>query len=158
MPASRSSADQAPELVITRVFHAPRQLVFDAWTRPEHLQHWQAAPRGFVVITKKSDIRPGGAFDVSLRAPDGTEHSLRGMYREVESPERISFTHQWLDQTGRPGVETLVTITLREHADGTELTLRQTGFASIGARDGHREGWSSALDVLGDYLAAARVA
>ena len=70
-------------------------------------------------------------------------------------PERLVFTHVWLDGNRKPGKETLVTITLAERGGKTELTLRQTGFPSVESRDGHKYGWTSALDVLTDYVAEA---
>ena len=80
---------------------------------------------------------------------------LEGGYRAIEKPERLVFTHAWLDADRKPGKETLVTITLAERDGKTELTLRQTGFPSAESRDGHKYGWSSALDVLVDYLSEA---
>ena len=140
------------ELVITRLFDAPRELVFECWTRPEHLQHWQGAPRGFTVTSQESDIRPGGFFRICMRSAEGVDRCLQGGYREIAKPERLVFTHAWLDANQRTGKETLVTITLAERDGKTELTLRQTGFLSVESRDGHKYGWTSALDVLADYL------
>jgi uncharacterized protein YndB with AHSA1/START domain len=141
------------DLEITRVFDAPRELVFACWTEPEHLQHWQGAPRGFTVTSSESDIRPGGFFRICMRSPEGVDHWLEGGYREIVWPQRLVFTHVWLDADKKPGKETLVTVTLVERNGKTELTLRQSGFASLESRDGHRHGWNSALDVLADYLA-----
>ena len=143
----------AGELVITRMFDAPRELVFECWTNPQHLQHWQGAPRGFTVTSYESDMRTGGFFRICMRSPEGVDRSLEGGYRAIEKPERLVFTHAWLDAGRKPGKETLVTITLTERDGKTELTLRQTGFPSVESRDGHKYGWSSALDVLTDYLA-----
>jgi len=142
------------ELAITRVFDAPRELVFECWTQPEHLRHWQGAPRGFTVTSYESDIRPGGFFRICMRSPEGVDSWLQGGYREIVKPERLVFTHSWLDASRKPaGKPTLVTITLIERGGKTELTLRQSGFTSVESRDGHKVGWSSALDVLADYLA-----
>jgi len=143
----------AEELVLTRVFDAPRELVFDAWTKAEHLQQWQGAPRGFTVTAQESDIRPGGGFRICMRSPEGVDHWLQGSYREITRPGRLVFTHAWLDAAGKPSQETSVTITFVERGKKTELTLRQTGFKSVEARDGHRMGWTSALEALADYLA-----
>jgi uncharacterized protein YndB with AHSA1/START domain len=158
MPASRAKASATVttpsdrELVITRVFDAPRELVFACWTEPEHLRHWQGAPRGFTVTSSESDIRPGGFFRICMRSPEGMDRWLEGGYREIVKPERLVYTHAWLDANQQRGQETLVTITFAERDGKTELTLRQTGFASVEARDGHGYGWRSALDVLVDYL------
>ena len=158
MAARKGSSVAAPaptrarELVMTHVFHAPRALVFAAWTERRHLEHWQGAPEGMTVTTEEADIRPGGRFRLCMRSPDGQEHWLQGVYREVVPPERLVFTHAWLDADKRPGTETLVTITFAERGDATELTLRQTGFASDASRDGHHEGWASTFRRLAAYL------
>ncbi len=150
MAAAQSSG---PELEIARVFDAPRELVFECWTQPEHLQHWQGAPRGLTVTSSESDIRPGGFFRICMRSPEGVERWLEGGYREIVKPERLVFTHAWLEGGRKAGNQTLVTIALAERNGKTELTLRQSGFTSVESRDGHHFGWSSALDVLADYLA-----
>jgi uncharacterized protein YndB with AHSA1/START domain len=134
------------------VFDAPRDLVYECWTDPEHLQRWQGAPRGFTVPFSESDIRPGGFFRICLRSPEGVDHWLEGGYLEIVKPERLVYTHAWLDADKKPVRKTLVTITFAERDGKTELTLRQTGFASAESRDGHGYGWNSALDVLVDYL------
>jgi len=142
-----------PELAITRIFDAPRELVFDCWTNPEHLQHWQGAPVGFTVTSSEADIRPGGFFRICMRSPEGQDHWLEGGYREIVPPERLVFTHAWLEG-GRKGKETVVTVTLNERGGKTELMLRQSGFDSVKTRDGHMHGWNSALDVLAAYVNA----
>lgn len=152
MTAKTDSRSAADELLLTRLFDAPRQLVFDAWTRPEHLERWQGAPEGFTMVEHDVDLRPGGIFRLCMRSPDGVDHRLQGVYREIVAPERLVFTHAWLGADCVPGRETLVTITFAAEGNRTRLTLRQTGFASIGARDGHGEGWNSTLDRLGRYL------
>ncbi|MDQ6737198.1 MAG: SRPBCC domain-containing protein [Gemmatimonadota bacterium] len=155
-PTGNAAATSFPsdtELVITRVFDAPRSLVFDAWTRPEHLEKWQMSPKDMTVTTEKSEIRPGGEYRVTMWAPDGTAHRLRGVYKEVVPPARLVFTHAWLDADGNIGKDTLVTVTFEERGTQTLFTLRQTGFGSVPSRDGHGTGWNSGLDKLEDYLA-----
>ena len=151
--ASKESNAVEHELLITRVFDGPRELVFDAWTKAEHLRHWQGAPRGFTVTTEESDVRPGGGFRICMRSPEGVDHWLQGSYREIVRPERLVFTHAWLDAAGKLSQETLVTVTFVERGNKTEMTLQQSGFKSVESRDGHRMGWTSAFDVLGEYLA-----
>jgi uncharacterized protein YndB with AHSA1/START domain len=145
-----------PELILSRLLDAPRSLVFQAWTEAEHLEHWQGAPRGFTVTTHKVDMRPGGAYRLCMRSPEGVEHWLQGVYLEIVEPGRLVFTHLWLDARGRPGEETLVTLTFVEREGKTELTLHQTGFQSVESRDGHKAGWNSTLDRLAEYLAGER--
>ena len=155
--AERSSATAESaerELVITRVFDAPRRLVFKAWTEPERVVHWWG-PRGFTIPSCKLDVRPGGAFRFCMRSPEGTDHWLRGVYREIVEPERLVLTWAWEDAEGKPGHETLVTVNFAEHGAKTKLTLHQALFESITARDAHRDGWTSCLDRLAEYVAKA---
>jgi uncharacterized protein YndB with AHSA1/START domain len=144
------------ELVMTHLFDAPRALVWAAWTERQHLERWQGAPKGFTVTTAETDIRPGGAFRICMRSPEGVDHWLQGVYREVVAPERLVFTHTWLDAQKKPTTETLVTITFAERGPKTELTLRQTGFKSDESRAGHEGGWASTFERLADYLASER--
>ena len=139
------------ELLITRLFKAPRALVFKAWTTPEHLAHW-SGPHGFTTPHHAMDLRPGGAYRACLRAPDGTEHWVQGVYREIVEPERLVFTHAWEDANGNPGHQTLVTITFADHGGRTMMTFHQAQFESVASRDGHRGGWTGSFERLETYL------
>ena len=88
MAASTSPTATTAErtLIIERVFDAPRALVFKAWTEPERLVLWWG-PRGFTMPACTMDARPGGAFRFCMRSPEGTDHWLRGVYREIVEPE-----------------------------------------------------------------------
>jgi uncharacterized protein YndB with AHSA1/START domain len=151
----RNSADAERELIIRRTFAAPRELVFRAWTEPQLLAQW-SCPRGFTFTEHSAELRVGGAFAVRMRSPEGTEHRLRGVYREIIPPERLVFTHFWVDEHGTPGPETLVTVMLAEHAGRTEMTFHQGIFASVGAREGHEQGWVSCFGRLGELLDGAK--
>lgn len=138
---------------MTRTFDAPRELVFDAFTKREHLERWQGAPMGMTVTVERSDIRPGGAYRICMHGPDGTDYWLEGVYIEVARPERLVYTHCWLDADMKPKRETLVTMTFAARGAKTELTFRQQGLATVASREGHRGGWSSTFDRLTQYLA-----
>lgn len=138
-------------LVITRVFDAPRSLLFKMWIEGEHLAHW-SAPRGFTIPYSEADVRPGGAWRCCMRSPEGVEYWVGGVYREIVEPERLVFTHAFDEEEGKPGPETLVTVTFGADRGKTRLTFRQTGFGSVPSRDGHREGWSQCFDRLAEYL------
>ncbi len=140
------------ELVITRVFDAPRHLVFKAWTEPEHIARWRG-PKGYTTTVISMELRPSGAYRYRMRSPEGTDHWLRGVYREIVEPERLVFTYAWEDEHGRPGHETLVTVTFEDLHGKTRLTLRHALFESVTARDAHHSGWSSSLERLAEYLA-----
>ena len=140
---SVANSAEERELVITRVFDAPRNLVFKAWTQPEHLARWWG-PQGFVNVAWEMDVRPGGVWFRRMRAPDGTLFTKRGVYPYVN--EAADGT---LDR------ETLVTLTFDEQGARTRLTLQHTGFDSVESRDAHQGGWTSCLERFAEYLAAA---
>jgi len=147
----RNNADAERELIIRRTFDAPRELVFRAWTEPQLLAQW-SCPRGFTCSENRGELRVGGAFSACMRSPEGTEHRLRGVYREIVPPERLVFTHCWVDERGTPGPETLVTVILAERGGRTEMMFHQGLFASIAARDGHEQGWTSCFEQLAELL------
>ena len=156
MAAATNAASQQEieerTLVISRVLDAPRELVYKAWTQPEHLARWWG-PRGFAVISYKTDVRVGGSYRFGMRSPENTEHWAHGIYREVAPPERLVLTFSWEHADGSPKHETIMTMTFAEQGEKTKLTLKQTQFESVTSRDMHRGGWNSTLDMLGEYLA-----
>ena len=89
------------EVVITRVFDAPRSLVFKAWTDPEHMARWWG-PRGFTNPICELDARVGGAWRIVMRSPAGIEYPCGGVYREIVEPERLVFTNIATDNEGNP--------------------------------------------------------
>jgi uncharacterized protein YndB with AHSA1/START domain len=152
---TRTSVDadeREPELVITRIFDAPRNVVFQAWTEPGRIVHWWG-PQGFVTTYCDMDIRPGGAFRVCMRSPAGAEHWKQGVYREIVEPERLVFTFAWEDADGKPGHQTLVTVSFAEEGAKTRLTLHQAVFETVARRDEHQRGWTSTLERFAEYLA-----
>jgi len=141
----------AHELVITRVFEAPRVLVWQAWTESQHLLRW-CCPKDFVVLFGEGDLRVGGKWRAGMRSPDGKEYVMGGEYREIEEPERLVFTHGWEEDEIHDNHETLVTVLLEEKEGRTMMTFTQTNLATASSRDGHAEGWSGAFDNLANYL------
>jgi uncharacterized protein YndB with AHSA1/START domain len=111
------------EVILTRVFDAPRKLVVEAWTRPEHLVHWYG-PRGYRLPVCEIDLRPGGAWRPVLRGPDGTEMGMKGVGRETVPSERVVSTESY----DIPGMgwtpESVVTMTLDERDGKTTITSR----------------------------------
>jgi len=143
-------------LWLSRRFKAPRERVFRALTDPGQLAKWWG-PKGFSVPDLALDVRPGGAWRTTMRSPDGQDHIVSGVYRDIVPPSRLVFTWAW-ETTGARGHETVVTIELFEIADGTRLELRQELFESVDSRDRHEQGWSSCFDCLEEALAADTVA
>ena len=153
---STADPSQENELVITRIFDAPRELVFRAWTEPERFMKW-TGPRGFVGSNHTIDLRPGGAWRVMIKKEsNGEELWHGGVYREVAPPERLVFTFAWDGDDGKPENEMLIELNLEEHEGKTKMTFRQTRFKSIAQRDGHRGGWNSSFDKLDELIATTR--
>jgi uncharacterized protein YndB with AHSA1/START domain len=147
----RTADAPALELTITRVFAAPRDLVFKLWTDPRHLVHWWG-PRGFRTLSCELDLRPGGQWRIHTRGPDGMKFSSYGTFQEIAAPERLVFTHDF-DMPGRSfGPATLVTAHFTAENGNTRITFHQSVFDTIENRDGHAEGWNSAFDLIDDYL------
>lgn len=138
-------------LHITRVFDAPRELVFEAWSQREHLLEWWG-PRGYTMTRCDLDLRPGGAYHYEMRSPEGLTHRAAGVFVDIIPPERLSFTAGWVDEKGVRGHETLITMTFRDDRGQTVLDFHQAVFESQTSRDSHEGGWSSALELLGEYL------
>jgi uncharacterized protein YndB with AHSA1/START domain len=141
------------EIVMTRVFDAPRRLVFAAHTNPTHLPHWMLGPEGWTMPVCEIDLRPGGAWHFVWRRSDGTEMGMRGVYHEIVPPERLVCTESW----GGDWPETLNTLTLSEQDGKTTITQRVL-YPSKEARDaalqtGMQEGVSVSFDRLAEYLA-----
>jgi len=134
------------EVVITRIFDAPRSLVFKAWTEPEHMVKW-FGPKDFTATIIENDVRSGGLYHFHMRGPNYDDH-WKGIYREVVPPERLVFT--W-----PAGPESLVTVTFEDHGGKTKLTLRHGIFETVARRDDHNRGWNSSLDCLAEYLKVA---
>lgn len=118
------------EVAMTRAFDAPRELVFEAFTSPEHLPHWMLGPDGWEMPVCESDLRPGGAWRRVWRKADGEEMEMTGEYREVDRPERVVSTEAW----GEDWPETLNTLTFAEEDGRTTVTL-VIAYPSQEARD-----------------------
>ncbi len=140
---------QKRELVLTRVFDAPRELVYRAWTDPKHLSQWWG-PRGFTTKIHEMDVRPGGVWSYAMRGPNGIDYPFEGVYVEVVEPERLVFDG-WIHASAEQRVWTEVGFAEREGK--TEVTVRQVyGFESDATR-GAPVGWNQQMDRLAEFLA-----
>jgi uncharacterized protein YndB with AHSA1/START domain len=144
------------ELVITRVFDAPRELVFKAWTDPTQMARWWG-PNGFTNPVCELDVRVGGAWRIVMRSPDGTEYPCGGVYREVVQPERLVFTNIATDKDGNPVLDGLTSVTFAEQGGGTRLTLKTGAVAVVDYAAaylaGMEAGWTQSLERLAEELA-----
>lgn len=140
------------EVVMTRVLDAPRSLVWEAWTSPEHVPNWQLGPEGWTMPVCEIDLRPGGEWRYVWRKSDGSELEMRGSYREISPPERLVSTESW----GGDWPETLNTLVLSEN-DGKTTITHTILYPSKEAREaaletGMKEGASESFDRLAGYL------
>jgi uncharacterized protein YndB with AHSA1/START domain len=150
--AASTSADR--ELVVSRLIDAPRALVFQAWTRPEHIARWWG-PQGYTTIFCDMDIRIGGRYRFGMRSPEGTEHWKIGVFRELVEPDRVVFTFAWEAPDGTPRHELLTTVTFADQEGQTLLTLHQAVFETTDGRDDHGRGWTSCLERFAEYMKGA---
>jgi uncharacterized protein YndB with AHSA1/START domain len=161
MPVSnagnRATSAAEREVVISRVFNAPRELVFAAWTDPKQVVQWWG-PRGFTTTTHEMDVRPGGVWRFTMHGPDGTDYENKIRYVEVERPERIAYTHMG-DNDGPVHFEAI--ITFEDQGGKTKTTMRMiftTGEerARVAIKCGAVEGLKQHIDRLGEYVAGQR--
>jgi uncharacterized protein YndB with AHSA1/START domain len=140
------------EIVATREFSARRQLVWDVHTKPVHVSRWLLGPEGWTMPVCEIDLCPGGDWHFGWRGADGAEMEMRGVFREVQEPEKLVQTECW----GGEWPETLNSLTLAEQHGKTTLTCTVL-YPSREARDaalatGMMEGWSASYDRLDEYL------
>jgi len=143
------------ELVLSRIFDAPRELVFQAWTDAAHLARWWG-PRGFTNPVCELDVRPGGALRITMRGPDGRDYPMEGVFREIVEPERLVFTNNAVDADGKLLLEGLTTVTFADVGGRTKLTLR-TRAAGAGPQtarmlEGMDAGWMQSIEKLEEEL------
>ncbi len=142
-----------PVLRLTRHFNAPREAVFRAWTDAKALASW-FGPDGTRTRKVEIDPRPGGRFSLEMYESDSV-YPASGVYRELTPPERLVFSWVWGNGELK-GLETVVTVELREKDGGTELTLLHEGLPTDVARGKHEGGWVSSFDCLERFLADGR--
>jgi len=143
------------EVSMTRTLDAPRDLVFAAWTDPEHLKHWWG-PTGFTNPVCEFDARPGGAIRIHMRAPDGMVYPMTGTVVEIVEPERLVFMSAALDKDGNAMFENLNTVTFAEHGSQTKLTLhakvKSATEQAAPYLKGMDEGWKLTLDRMEEFV------
>jgi uncharacterized protein YndB with AHSA1/START domain len=164
---AKSSPDLAAAdetLVVTRLYDAPRELVWKAWTEAERLMRWWA-PQGCTTPFCKVDLRVGGLFRYCMRMPEGRDIWGRGVYREIVAPARLVYTDSFADADGNAvppayygmsashPAESLVTVTFEAQGGKTRLTLRHAIPMAVEERKGVEQGWGEMLERLAADLA-----
>jgi uncharacterized protein YndB with AHSA1/START domain len=149
------------DLMITRIVDAPRALIWDAWTSPEHLMRWWA-PKPWTTPECRIDLRPGGEFYTFMRGPDGAEQDIGGCYLEIVPQERIVFTDTLLAgwrPSASPFLSFTAIIALEDHGAGTKFTARvlhkDEADRARHEEMGFNQGWNTALDQLIEIVKTA---
>jgi uncharacterized protein YndB with AHSA1/START domain len=142
------------EFAFTRVFDAPRDLVFKAWTDSEHLAQW-FGPHGYTISVFEADPSPGGTIRFDMREPDGTIYSVKGIYREIVESKKLVFTEA-VSERGKLVFELLNTVTFTERNGKTTLKVTSRALKAPAAMaqfvDGMETGWIETLDRLETHL------
>ena len=157
-PVNNASLPTEREVTLTRIFDAPRSLVFKVWTDPNHLQRW-FGPQIFTNPVCEVDLRVGGKWRIVMRAPNGDEFPAVGVYKEIVDPERLVFTNNAIDKDGNIIIEGFTTVTFMEDNGKTRLTLKTRGTARVDYAaaylQGMEAGWNQSLEKLAEELARA---
>jgi len=165
-----SPTSPSKDFMVSRVFDAPRELVWRAFTEPQPMQGW-FGPTGTAIIAATMDLRPGGTYHYGMRTPDGGAMWGKFVYREIDAPRQLVWVHSFSDEGGgitrHPlsaswPLEMLTTVTFDEPLDGqTGVTIRWSPINATQAEqktfdaghDSMRQGWGGTLDRLASYLA-----
>lgn len=154
-----ATAAAAPAVRIKRVFQAPRERVFTAWTKPEEFEKWMCKAYDETTRIIHCDIREGGSHEIEVYRTDGTIWINRAEYKTVRPPERLVFTFAWehLDGARKKTGEmkdTLVTVDFFDRGGATEVALTHEFFSTEEDCSRHKNGWEATLDKLEKSLAA----
>ena len=150
MSETKDTSADSREILATRTFDAPRDLVFKMWTDPKHIAQWWG-PKGFTTTIYEMDVKPGGVWRFVMHGPDGVDYQNKVVYLEIVKPERIVYSHV-------SGPQFQMTVTFAEDGDKTRLTARML-FESPSQRDkvakefGAIEGLKQTLECLEQHLA-----
>lgn len=139
---ANTKTQERPSLAIVRKLDAAPAKVWRALTEPEMLKRWMAPDDAFKVPVAETQVRVGGRYHIVMISPDGEEHDVSGVYREIVPNKKLVYTWAWKTTPER---ESMVTIELRAAGNGTELTLRHEQFADEEARNRHEHGWKGCL-------------
>ena len=135
---------------VRRAIPAPPEAVFRAWTEPDLIRQWSCPPGG-TIRESQVDLVPGGPYRLLIEAEEGTLHTVFGVYREIDAPNRLVYTWDWEEPESAVG-ETLVTVEFLADGASTEVVVAHEGFPAAEAAEGHRLGWTWSLERLEDLF------
>jgi uncharacterized protein YndB with AHSA1/START domain len=142
------------EFVVERQFNAPRTLMFQMFTQPEHLKRWWA-PQPYTLPVCTIDLRPGGIWHYCMRSPEGQDHWARSVYREIVPPEKLVYTSTFADEHANPieGIpEHLMTLTFAEEDGKTRVTARVQFASAEALKTAVEMGMLQGMNMTWDYL------
>ncbi len=162
------ASNAADTFVISRVFNAPRELMFTLWADPEHLAKWWG-PKGFTVVAGKLALKPGGTYHYCIRSPEGNDMWGKFTYREIVAPQRIVYVNSFSNEKGgltrHPlsptwPLELLSIITFAVQGEGTKVTVEwmplnateEERHTFAGGHDSMQKGWGGTMDQLQEYV------
>ncbi len=140
-----------PSVRVERTLRSSVEAAFEAWTDAEKLKRWWG-PRGITAVAAELDVRPGGAYSITMQADAGKSFVLSGEYRDVESPRRIVMTWTYSGDGVRDPVESIVTVEFEAQGAATHMVLTQEFLKEPPDMEGRDRGWRSAFDRLDEYL------
>jgi len=153
--AAKTATYGQASVTLTRIFDAPRALVWKAWTDPKMMAQW-FGPRGFTSTVGELDVRVGGILHIVMHGPDGNKYPMKGEFREVTAPGRLVFTNIAIDQDGKHLLEGETTVILSERNGKTTLTLQThaIGLVPIAPQmlAGMEAGWNQSIDKLAELF------
>ncbi|MGB6351221.1 MAG: SRPBCC domain-containing protein [Pseudolabrys sp.] len=154
-PAAKRAPYGEGSVTFTRVFNAPRALVWKAWTDPKMMAQW-FGPRGFTTPVCELDVRVGGSLRIVMRGPDGNDYPMKGVFREVKTLERLVFSNIATDKDGNHLLEGETTVIFAENDGKTTLTLKTyaAGLVPIAPKmlAGMEAGWTQSIDKLQELV------
>ena len=168
-----SEKAESNDFVISRVFEAPRELLWRCFIEPEHMRQWWG-PKGSTVVASKMDLRIGGTYHGAMRDPSSRVMWAKFVYREIVPPERLVWVHSFSDENGDLArhplsptwpLELLTTVTFEDEPDGkTKLALRWSPLNAtaeeqktfVASHDGMTQGWNGSFERLASYLPTAK--
>ena len=158
---STQTPSSGTTLQVRRIFSAPRERVFRAWTELEALKHWMCRDvESHQVRFLQLDVRPNGRYEIEVKTPEGVAYIGGGVYRDVKPPEKLSFTWLWKRMPEKPDAsvqaeDSLVLVEFFERGDSTEVVLTHKMLTTAESRKSHKRGWEGCFDQLAEYLGRA---
>ncbi|GHB31492.1 activator of HSP90 ATPase [Pseudovibrio japonicus] len=145
-------SDTAFEIHLVREFDAPVELLFQMWADPQHMKHW-GCPENFTITEIQMDFREGGTWATTMVGPDGTSYHMRGEYLQIDEPNLITNTNQWVNEDGTVTDPTTINMNFEALENNrSRLIVHEAKYTSMAFKKDNQDGWEGSLDNLAAYL------